>query len=91
MSAESGSDARRAVVTSVGVLGCGVLLPTTTVVIINDNEETLPTLVGHRLPERVLRGRAHRITHHAEIIPIEGESYRKREAELTRKKRRGSA
>ena len=28
--------------------------------------------------------------HHAEIIPIEGESYRKREAELTQKKRRGS-
>ncbi len=32
-----------------------------------------------------------RLTHHAEIIPIEGESYRKREAELTQKKRRGSA
>ena len=29
-----------------------------------------------------------RLTHHAEIIPIEGESYRKREAELTQKKRR---
>ena len=32
-----------------------------------------------------------RLTHHAEIIPIEGESYRKREAELTQKKRRGTA
>ena len=32
-----------------------------------------------------------RLTHQAEIIPIEGESYRKREAELTQKKRRGSA
>ena len=32
-----------------------------------------------------------RLTHHAEIIHIEGESYRKREAELTQKKRRGSA
>ena len=31
-----------------------------------------------------------RLTHHAEIIPMEGESYRKREAELTRKKRRGT-
>ena len=31
-----------------------------------------------------------RLTHHAEIIPIEGESYRKREAELTRKKRRAA-
>ena len=29
-----------------------------------------------------------RLTHHAEIIPIEGESYRRREAELTQKKRR---
>ena len=29
-----------------------------------------------------------RLTHHAEIIPIEGESYRKREAELTHKARR---
>ena len=29
-----------------------------------------------------------RLTHHAEIIPIEGETYRKREAELTQKKRR---
>jgi DNA replication protein DnaC len=29
-----------------------------------------------------------RLTHHAELIPIEGESYRRREAELTRKKRR---
>jgi DNA replication protein DnaC len=28
-----------------------------------------------------------RLTHDAEIIPIEGESYRKREAELTHKKR----
>ncbi len=32
-----------------------------------------------------------RLTHHAEIIPIEGESDRKREAELTQKKRRGCA
>ena len=32
-----------------------------------------------------------RITHHAEIIPIEGESYRKREAALTQKTRRGIA
>jgi len=31
-----------------------------------------------------------RLTHHAEIIPIEGESYHKREADLTQKKRRGS-
>jgi DNA replication protein DnaC len=31
-----------------------------------------------------------RLTHHAEIIPIEGESYRKREADLTQKKRRGT-
>ena len=31
-----------------------------------------------------------RLTHHAEIIPIEGESYRKREAELTQKKRRAA-
>jgi len=29
-----------------------------------------------------------RLTHHAEIIPIEGESYRKREADLAQKKRR---
>ena len=29
-----------------------------------------------------------RLTHHAEIISIEGDSYRKREAELTQKKRR---
>jgi DNA replication protein DnaC len=29
-----------------------------------------------------------RLTHHADLIPIEGESYRRREAELTRKKRR---
>jgi DNA replication protein DnaC len=29
-----------------------------------------------------------RLTHHAKLIPIEGESYRRREAELTRKKRR---
>ena len=29
-----------------------------------------------------------RLTHHAEIIPMEGESYRRREAELTQKKRR---
>lgn len=32
-----------------------------------------------------------RLTHHAEIIRIEGESYRHREAELTQKKRRGSS
>ncbi len=32
-----------------------------------------------------------RLTHHAEIIPIEGESYRKREAERTQKQRRGTA
>jgi DNA replication protein DnaC len=31
-----------------------------------------------------------RLTHHAEIIRIEGESYRHREAELSQKKRRGS-
>jgi DNA replication protein DnaC len=31
-----------------------------------------------------------RLTHHAEIIPIEGESYRKREADLTQKKRRAT-
>jgi DNA replication protein DnaC len=31
-----------------------------------------------------------RLTHHAEIIPIEGESYRKREADLTQQKRRGT-
>lgn len=31
-----------------------------------------------------------RLTHHAEIIPIQGESYRHREAELTQKKRRTS-
>ena len=31
-----------------------------------------------------------RLTHHAEIIAIEGESYRKREAELTQKRRRGA-
>jgi len=30
------------------------------------------------------------LTHHAEIIPIEGESYRKREAELAQKKRRAA-
>jgi hypothetical protein len=29
-----------------------------------------------------------RLTHHAEIIPIEGESYRRREADLVQKKRR---
>lgn len=29
-----------------------------------------------------------RLTHHSEIVPIEGESYRKREAELARKHRR---
>jgi DNA replication protein DnaC len=32
-----------------------------------------------------------RLTHHAEIIAIEGESYRKREAELAQKARRSSA
>jgi DNA replication protein DnaC len=32
-----------------------------------------------------------RLTHHAEIIRIEGESYRHREAELTQKKRRSSS
>jgi DNA replication protein DnaC len=32
-----------------------------------------------------------RLTHHAEIIRIEGESYRRREAELTQKKRRDSS
>jgi DNA replication protein DnaC len=32
-----------------------------------------------------------RLTHHAEIIPIEGESYRQRDAERTQKKRRGPA
>jgi DNA replication protein DnaC len=31
-----------------------------------------------------------RLTHHAEIIPMEGESYRKREADLVQKKRRSS-
>ena len=31
-----------------------------------------------------------RLTHHADIIPIEGESYRKREADLTQKKRRAA-
>ena len=31
-----------------------------------------------------------RLTHHAEIIPIGGESYRKREAELAQKKRRAA-
>ena len=31
-----------------------------------------------------------RLTHHAEIIPIEGDSYRKREADLTQKKRRAA-
>ena len=31
-----------------------------------------------------------RLTHHAEIIPIEGESYRKREADLTQKQRRAA-
>lgn len=31
-----------------------------------------------------------RLTHHSEIIKLEGESYRKREAELTQKKRRSS-
>ena len=32
----------------------------------------------------------HRLTHHAEILTIEGESYRKREAELAHKARRAS-
>jgi DNA replication protein DnaC len=32
-----------------------------------------------------------RLTHHAEIIKIEGESYRRRDAELTQKKRRNPA
>jgi len=31
-----------------------------------------------------------RLTHHAEIIPIQGDSYRKREAEMTKKKRDGA-
>ncbi len=31
-----------------------------------------------------------RLTHHAEIIPIEGESYRKRDADLIQKKRRAT-
>ena len=31
-----------------------------------------------------------RLTHHADIIPIEGESYHKREADLTQKKRRAA-
>ena len=31
-----------------------------------------------------------RLTHHAEIIPIEGDSYRKREADLTQNKRRAA-
>ena len=32
-----------------------------------------------------------RLTHHAEILTIEGDSYRKREAELAQKARRASA
>jgi DNA replication protein DnaC len=32
-----------------------------------------------------------RLTHHAEIIPIEGESYRLREAELAQQARRAPA
>ena len=32
-----------------------------------------------------------RLTHHAEILTIDGESYRKREAELAQKARRASA
>ena len=31
-----------------------------------------------------------RLTHHAEILTIEGESYRKREAELAQKARRSA-
>jgi YhcH/YjgK/YiaL family protein len=38
----------------------------------------------------VLNAVGQRLTHYAEIIPIEGESYRKREADPTQKKRRGS-
>jgi hypothetical protein len=32
-----------------------------------------------------------RLTHHAEIVPIEGESYRLREAELAQQARRASS
>ena len=42
--------------------------------------------MGYRLPECRLRRRLiDRLTHHAEIISIEGESYRKREAEQAQK------
>jgi hypothetical protein len=61
----------------------------------------LPTQQPHRLvPVRkrlffranppVLNAVGQRLTHYVEIIPIEGESYRKREADPTQKKRRGS-
>ena len=32
-----------------------------------------------------------RLTHHVEIIPIEGDSYRRRDAEITHKSRRSSS
>jgi len=45
--------------------------------------------MGHRLSQRRVRGRPHRsrLTHHAEIISIDGESYRKREAEQAQKRK----
>jgi IstB-like ATP binding protein len=46
----------------------------------------------HGLSQCVLcRGAHDRLTHHAEIIPIEGESYRLREAELAQQARRAPA
>jgi len=44
--------------------------------------------MGHGLSECGLRGRPDdRLTHHAEIIAIDGESYRKREAEQAQKRK----
>jgi hypothetical protein len=44
----------------------------------------------HDLSECLVCRRADRLTHHAEILTIEGESYRKREAELAQKARRSA-
>jgi hypothetical protein len=47
--------------------------------------------MGHRLSKCRLRRRLiDRLTHHAEIISIDGESYRKREAEQAQKRKQES-
>lgn len=55
-----------------------------------DHELTVQA-VGHHLSQCLLRvALIDRLTHHAEIVPIDGDSYRRRDAELTHKSRRVS-